>query len=57
MVDHVQLYFVNNLSGAVCFDACLIYSGNSPIVVAKILQDDLYDLSKWIVMSKINFTS
>ena len=43
---------------AVCFNlqtiaTCLICSGDSPVTVAKILQDDLHDLSKWIEMSRM----
>ena len=34
-------------------DICLICSGDSPVTVAKILQDDLHDLSKWIEMSRM----
>ena len=34
-------------------DTCLICAGNSPGVVARLLQDDLSVLSNWVVLSKM----
>ena len=34
-------------------DTCLICSGDSADAVAKMLQDDLCDLSQWITISKM----
>ena len=36
-------------------DTCLICAGNSPGVVARLLQDDLSVLSNWIALSKMKF--